>query len=484
MNHYQLVIGLEVHAQLKTKSKLFSSSPTKYGSEPNTQANVIDLGFPGTLPSLNKEAVLQAIKLGLALGSKINQRCQFDRKNYFYPDLPKGYQITQHFKPILKDGNLVISTGDQEEEQKVIRIHQAHLEEDAGKSIHDKFHNASAIDLNRAGQPLLEIVSEPDLFSIEDAIKYIKTLHHLVVYLDICDGNMQEGSFRCDANISLRKTENAPLGTRVEIKNLNSFKFIEKALHHEYHRQAKVLSSGGSIVQETRLYDESSNTTKTMRGKEDAHDYRYFREPDLPELILSDNAIRTIQDEMPELPNLRKERMKKLFQINETEANILLSNRFLADYYESCLKHNIEPAETYNWLTSILLSFINQASDSIQEGLSKIPALMMASLINKVKQGEISHSAGKTILEELYKNGGTVDEVIEKTGLKQINDDSELKSMIQALIDESPNQVQQLQQGKSKILGYFVGQIMKQSKGKANPVKINAILKEFFPNVE
>lgn len=470
-----IVIGLEVHAQLSTKSKIFSGSSTQYGSSPNSHACPVDTGLPGVLPVLNIEAVRKSVILGLATGSIINKRNVFARKNYFYPDLPKGYQITQHHDPILIGGQIPIEIDGKE---KIIRIHHSHLEEDAGKSIHEAGAATTSIDLNRAGQPLLEIVSMPDMFSIAEAIAYLKKLHHLVTYLGICDGNMQEGSFRCDANISLRANPEATFGTRVEIKNLNSFKFIEKALSYEVMRQNALLDKGEKVVQETRLFNESTGQTRSMRRKEDSHDYRYFPEPDLPTLIIDPDYVDRIRATMIELPKARVARYEKDYELSQVDANVLVSSRELADYFDRVIKHNqaIPVKLIANWIIGSLLSLVNKSSGAINN--CPVSPETLSELLGFVHQDEISQSAGKTVLEYIWENDVSVSDAIDKLNLKQISDPAELAKIVDAIIENNPNQYAQYKDGKVKLFGFFVGQAMKQSQGRANPALLNDVLRK------
>jgi aspartyl-tRNA(Asn)/glutamyl-tRNA(Gln) amidotransferase subunit B len=460
-----IVIGLEVHAQLSCDTKIFSGSSTKFGAKPNTQACEIDLGLPGTLPNVNVEAINKAIMFGFATNSKINERNVFARKNYFYPDLPKGYQITQHHAPILVGGEVEIGDGDA---KKTIRIHHSHLEEDAGKSIHGV--QGAGIDLNRAGQPLLEIVSMPDMYSVDDAISYLKKLHHLVTYLGICDGNMQEGSFRCDANISLRDNESAPFGTRVEIKNLNSFRFIEKALKFEIKRQNALLDKNEAIVQETRLYHEESEQTRSMRKKEDSHDYRYFPEPDLP----------TIKKRMPILPKQRVNEYCKNLGLSEYDANVLVSQREIADFFDQVMHQDsdFQAKIVANWIIGQLLALVNKHQVPFSD--SPVAVLDFSQLMAAIASDRISQSAGKLVLEQLWEKAGTVDQIIEKNNLAQISDPETLKALVQSVMDDNPNQLEQYRSGKDKLFGFFVGKAMGASKGKANPGVLNQILKEML----
>ena len=478
MTSYQITIGIEVHVQLNTKTKLFSPSSTLFGSDPNTQASIIDLGLPGVLPVLNRRAVEKALAFAAAINAKVNQHCDFSRKNYFYPDLPKGYQITQHANPIVSSGNIVIKT---KSGNKTIRIHQAHLEEDAGKSIHSS--GGSNIDLNRAGNPLLEIVSEPDINSIEEAVTYCKTLHHLVRFINICDGNMQQGNFRCDINVSLRPDSNAPLGTRVEIKNLNSFKFIEKALKFEINRQTKLLNAGQKITQETRLYDETKDNTRSMRSKEDANDYRYFPEPDVPPLLISDSWIKSAHSALPELPDAKFNRYTNTFGLPGNEAEALIGERAICEYFDQLVASKAPPKEACNWVLSIVLATIYGAELSLEEGFARMPSTVLADILNEVDQKNISHSAAKQVFEHLFNTGDTdVSACIDAMGLRQISDESIIGQWIDDIMSRSQSQVDQYRAGNDRLFGFFVGQVMKASKGKADPSVVNQLLKRKLAN--
>ena len=470
---WETVIGLEVHVQLKTESKIFSRASTAYGAEPNTQACIIDLGFPGVLPVLNKEVVNMAIKFGLSVGADIAPKSVFARKNYFYPDLPKGYQISQFELPVVIHGHLDITIGDVD---KRINLTRAHLEEDAGKSMHEDFQGLSGIDLNRAGTPLLEIVSEPEMRSSSEAVAYLKTLHSLVKYLDICDGNMQEGSFRCDANVSVRPQGQEELGTRAEIKNVNSFKFVEKAIDFEVKRQISVIESGGKIVQETRLYDSVKNETRSMRAKEEANDYRYFPDPDLLPLEITEAMINTIKKSMPELPTQKTNRFIKDYNLSKYDAEVLSSSKELANYYEDVVKNaNHEAKLSANWVTGELLASINKENLSVTE--SPIPAQQLGKLVARIADKTISGKIAKTIFEDIWRKPCDVDKVIEDKGLKQVTDTGAIEKIIDDVISNNPGQLADYQSGKDKLFGFFVGQVMKVSKGKANPAQVNELLK-------
>ncbi len=472
---WETVIGLEVHAQLNTQSKIFSGSATAYGAMPNTQANAIDMGLPGVLPVLNQEAVKKAIKFGLAVDAKITPESIFARKNYFYPDLPKGYQISQFELPVVGEGQLKVRLDDG---TKVIGITRAHLEEDAGKSLHEDFQGQSGIDLNRAGTPLLEIVSEPDMRSAKEAVAYLKTLHALVTYLDICDGNMQEGSFRCDANVSVRKKGEEKFGTRAEIKNINSFRFVERAIEFEVERQIDVLESGGEVVQETRLFDASTNTTRSMRSKEEANDYRYFPCPDLLPLAVSADDIEQVRASLPELPEAKLERFKADFSLSDYDASQLTSSRELANYFEEAVKVGGDAKLVANWLLSELLAHLNKANLSMAE--CPVSAETLGTLVKRIKDGTISGKIAKQLFEHVWEQEGSVDELIEKKGLKQISNPDEVRAQVESIIAQFPQQLADYRGGKDKLFGFFVGQVMKATKGKASPELVNQLLKELL----
>ena len=471
---WETVIGLEAHVQLSTKSKLFSRASTTFGQSPNTNVNLIDCGLPGVLPSVNKEAFYKAIRFGMAVGSQINQTSVFDRKNYFYPDLPKGYQITQMDLPILLGGTIDIEID--KEIQKTINITRAHLEEDAGKSIHDEFEGYSAIDLNRAGTPLLEIVSEPEISNAKEAVAYMKVLHQLVIFLDVSDGNMSQGSLRCDANVSIRKIGDVELGTRTEIKNINSFRFIEKAINFEVKRQIKQLEKGETITQETRLYDSAKDETRPMRSKEFANDYRYFPEPDLLPVVISDKEIQDIQDSFPELPQEKESRFKAEFGLTGYDSKILASSKAMADFFEASAKELKNYSLLANWLIGEISAFLNKDDIEIHE--SKLTPANLAMLINRIDDQTISGKIGKSIFEEMYSSGKTPDQIIDSQGLQQISDDGEIEKIINAVIKDNPSQVEGYKNGKDKLFGFFVGQVMKETQGKANPKVVNKLLKK------
>jgi aspartyl-tRNA(Asn)/glutamyl-tRNA(Gln) amidotransferase subunit B len=470
---WETVIGLETHVQLSTKTKLFSRASTTFGKSPNTNVNLIDCGLPGVLPSVNKEAFYKAIRFGMAVGAQINQTSIFDRKNYFYADLPKGYQITQMDLPIVLGGTIDIKAGDG---IKTVNITRAHLEEDAGKSIHDEFDGYSAIDLNRAGTPLLEIVSEPEISNAKEAVAYMKAMHQLVTYLDVSDGNMAQGSLRCDANVSIRKNGDKELGTRTEIKNINSFKFVEKAINFEIKRQIKVLESGEKVTQETRLYDSVKDETRPMRSKEFANDYRYFPEPDLLPVVISDEEMQKIKDEFPELPNEKEIRYQKQFKLSAYDAQIIASSKSMADFFESAAKQTKNYTLLSNWLIGEVSAYLNKELIEINE--SKLNVDNVAMLINRIDDQTISGKIGKTIFEEMCINGTSPDEIIESQGLKQISDDGAIEEIIDTVIKDNSPQVKAYLEGKDKLFGFFVGQVMKLTQGKANPTAVNTILKE------
>lgn len=472
---WETVIGLEVHTQLLTKSKIFSGASTAFGADPNTQACAIDLGYPGVLPVLNKAAVQMAIKLGLGINAEIAKKSVFARKNYFYPDLPKGYQISQYELPVVSKGFLDITLEDGS--TKRIHITRAHLEEDAGKSLHEDFHGLSGIDLNRAGTPLLEIVSEPDMRSAKEAVAYLKALHSLVVYLEICDGNMQEGSFRCDANVSVRRKGDKKLGTRTELKNLNSFRFIERAINYELERQIATLESGGIIIQQTRLYDPNKNETRPMRSKEEANDYRYFPDPDLLPLIITDEMIENVRSHLPELPSQKRQRFMDQYGLSAYDATILVSSRAMSDYYETVVKESGNQAKlAANWIAGELSGALNKSGLEITE--SPITANQLGKLVLRIADNTISGKIAKTIFETLWNAGGDIDQIIEKQGLKQVTDTGAIESLVDKILLANEDKVAEYRSGKDKLFGYFVGQAMKESGGKMNPQQLNEVLKK------
>ena len=471
---WEAVIGLEIHVQLATKSKLFSGASTNFGALPNTQACDIDLALPGVLPVLNEEVLKMAVKLGKALNANINTPTSFARKNYFYPDSPKGYQISQMDKPIVEDGFLDIELEDGS--SKRIGITRAHLEEDAGKSLHEDFEGQSGIDLNRAGTPLIEIVSEPDISSPEEAVAYLKSIHSIIKYLEISDGNMAEGSMRCDANVSVRKIDSKDLGTRTETKNVNSFRFVEKAIQYEIERQINEIETGNTITQETRLYDSQLNTTRPMRTKEFANDYRYFPEPDLLPVVLEDKFIKKVLEEMPEMPDEKKKRFVNEYNLSEYDSSLLAADKDLADFFEIATKESNSAKLSANWIMGELSAELNKENLNIQD--SKITAKQIGKLVLRIEDSTISGKIAKEIFEKMWTTGQEVDAVIEEEGLQQVTDLSEIESMVNKVIDDNPDQLKQYLEGKDRLFGFFVGQVMKESQGKANPAHVNQILKE------
>lgn len=471
---YEVVIGLETHAQLSTQSKIFSGASTAFGAEPNTQACAVDLALPGTLPVMNRGAVERAIRFGLAVGATVAPLSIFARKNYFYPDLPKGYQISQYELPIVEGGEIVIQVG---EEEKIIRITRAHLEEDAGKSLHEDFHGMTGIDLNRAGTPLLEIVSEPDMRSAQEAVAYAKTLHSLVQYLDICDGNMQEGSFRCDANVSVRPKGADSFGTRCEIKNLNSFRFLEKAIEYEANRQIEILEAGGYVEQETRLYDAERNETRSMRSKEEAFDYRYFPDPDLLPLCIPEEMIEAIRASLPELPHAKRHRFMSQYGLSAYDAGVLTASRAMAAYYEEVVAAvgATHAKVAANWVMGDLAGALNREGRDISE--SPIGAQALAGLIRRILDNTISGKIAKEVFEAMWAGEGSADEIIEARGLRQITDSSAIERLVEEVIAAHPKSVEEYRAGKERALNALVGQVMKRSQGKANPQQVSELLK-------
>ncbi len=471
---WETVIGLEIHAQLATKSKIFSAASTAYGAEPNTQACAVDLGLPGVLPVLNKEVVRMAVKFGMAIDAEVAPYSVFARKNYFYPDLPKGYQISQMELPIVGIGHLDIEV---DGNVKRIGVTRAHLEEDAGKSLHEDFHGLTGIDLNRAGTPLLEIVSEPDMRSAKEAVAYMRKIHELVRYLEICDGNMQEGSFRCDANVSVRPKGQEEYGTRAELKNINSFKFVEKAINIEVERQIDLIEGGGTVVQETRLYDSDKNETRSMRSKEEANDYRYFPDPDLLPVEISDALRAEVTASLPELPTAKKQRFIEQYKQDVETATTLTSSRQLADFYEAVVKSSgCEAKLCSNWITVNLLGALNKADIDINQ--SPIDSEQLAGLLKRIDDNTISGKIAKQVFDAFWDSSATADEIIEEKGLKQITDSGEIEAIIDKIIVDNPQQVEQYLSGKDKVFGFFVGQAMKATQGKANPAEVNKMLKD------
>jgi aspartyl-tRNA(Asn)/glutamyl-tRNA(Gln) amidotransferase subunit B len=484
---WETVIGLEIHAQLSTKSKIFSGSPTAYGAAPNSQANLVDLAYPGVLPVLNAEAVRMAVKFGLAIGAQVAPRSVFARKNYFYPDLPKGYQISQYELPIVAKGHLDVVLDDGT--KKRIGITRAHLEEDAGKSLHEGLPKQSGIDLNRAGTPLIEIVSEPDMRSAKEAVAYLKKVHTLVRYLEICDGNMQEGSFRCDANVSVRRVGADKFGTRAEIKNINSFRFVEKAINYEVARQIDVIEGGGKVVQETRLYDPDKGETRSMRSKEEANDYRYFPDPDLLPVELDAAFIDAVRATLPELPDQKAARFVASLGLSEYDAGVLTSSKELAAYYEETAKllaggpdlSDKEPSKEQaklaaNWVAGSLAAALNEHNLEITE--SRIDAARLAGLLARITDNTISGKIAKDVFEAMWTEGKDADSIIESKGLKQITDTGAIEKAIDEVMAKNPGQLADYRSGKDKLFGFFVGQVMKATGGKANPAQLNELLKK------
>lgn len=476
---WETVIGLEIHAQLATESKIFSSSSTAYGAEPNTQANVVDLGLPGVLPVLNQGAVEMAIRFGLAINAELGRVNVFARKNYFYPDLPKGYQTSQMDLPIVGKGELEINLPDGS--SKVIGITRAHLEEDAGKSLHEDYAGMTGIDLNRAGTPLLEIVSEPDMRSAPEAVAYMRKIHSLVQYLGICDGNMQEGSFRCDANVSVRPVGQAEFGTRAELKNINSFRFVERAIHVEVDRQIDILESGGKVVQETRLYDADKNETRSMRSKEEANDYRYFPCPDLLPVVLDEATINSIRDELPELPDAKRDRFINDYALSKEDASQLTASREMAEYFETAVAAASQSSGTEaklvsNWVIVNVVGALNKAD--LEFSQTPVNAVQLGGLVKNIADDTISGKIAKEVFEALWNGeGDSADAIIEAKGLKQITDTGAIEAIIDEIIANNEGQVEQYRAGKGKVLGFFVGQVMKATQGKANPGQVNQLLK-------
>ncbi len=468
---WETVIGLEIHAQLSTKSKIFSGASTQYGAEPNTQACAVDLALPGVLPVLNTEAVRMAVKFGLAIGAEVPEYSVFARKNYFYPDLPQGYQISQFDKPIVGVGYLDIPL--ENGETKRVGVTRAHLEQDAGKSLHEDYQGMTGVDLNRAGTPLLEIVSEPDISNAKEAVAYMKKIHALVQYLNICDGNMAEGSFRCDANVSVRQVGDE-LGTRAEVKNLNSFRFVERAINYEVERQIDLIESGGTIAQETRLYDPDKHETRSMRSKEEANDYRYFPCPDLLPVEISEELRESVRKTLPELPDAKKQRFADEYALSDKDASELSADRHVADYFEVVAKGCGEAKLAANWVMGELSAHLNKEEKSIQE--SPVSADMLTLLIKRINDKTISGKIAKDIFVAMWAGEGDADALIESKGLKQITDTGAIEIMIAEVLENNSGQVEEFRAGKEKLMGFFVGQVMQASKGKANPGQVNQIL--------
>jgi aspartyl-tRNA(Asn)/glutamyl-tRNA(Gln) amidotransferase subunit B len=476
---WEVVIGLEIHTQLSTKSKIFSAASTAYGAEPNTQACLVDLGYPGVLPVLNEEVVHMAAMFGLAVNATVAPRSVFARKNYFYPDLPKGYQISQYELPIVEHGELFITDADGNDKR--IGITRAHLEEDAGKSIHEGLDKSSGIDLNRAGTPLLEIVSEPDIRSAKEAVAYMRKIHTIVRYLGISDGNMQEGSFRCDANISVRPKGQEEFGTRAEIKNLNSFRFVEKAINFEVERQIDLIEDGGEVVQETRLYDSDKDETRSMRLKEEANDYRYFPDPDLLPVEISAEYIESVREQLPELPDAKQQRFVDEYDLKKDDAAILTISRPVADYFEATIAATeAGPQLAANWIVGDLSGALNK--EGLDIGESRISAEDLAGLLTRISDDTISGKIAKQVFEAMWGGEGAADEVIDAKGLKQITDSSAIEAVVDKVIEANPGQVAEYKAGKDKLIGFFVGQVMKETQGQANPGQVNQVLKAKLSN--
>ena len=469
--NWESVIGLEVHVQLSTESKIFSNAPTKFGQEQNSQASLVDLGLPGVLPVLNEKTIEMAIKFGCAISAEISSKAVFARKNYFYPDLPKGYQISQLDDPIVGRGTINIEIGD---EEKMIGITRAHLEEDAGKSLHDKFENFSAIDLNRAGTPLLEIVSEPDLRSAKEAVAYLKKIHSIITFLEISDGDMSQGSMRCDANVSIREFGQKELGNRTELKNINSFRFVEKAINHEIARQIEIIENGGSIEQETRLYDANKNETRSMRSKEHANDYRYFPDPDLIPIKISENKINDIKNSLPELPEQKINRFVKDYKISDYESKNLNSSKELSQFFESVAKKVSSPELAAKWILGDLMAILNRENCSIKN--SKISSENMVDLINKIEKGLLSGPGAKKVIELSWSSDESVENLMKNEGLDEIKSEKEIIEIIEKIIKDNSKQYEQYLNGKEKLFGFFVGQVMKETKGSADPKEVNKLL--------
>ena len=471
---WEAVIGLEVHVQLATRSKIFSGAAAESGGEPNTRASAVDLGLPGVLPVLNREAVRMAVKFGLAIGAEIHPYSVFDRKNYFYPDLPKGYQISQFAQPVVGRGSLTVLLPDGSE--RVVGITRAHLEEDAGKSVHDAYAGLTAIDLNRAGTPLLEVVSEPDLKSPEEAAAYFRQMHALVRYLRICDGNLQAGNMRCDANVSVRRTGSDTLGTRTEIKNVNSFRFVERAIAYEIERQIDVLEAGGTVQRETRLYDADRDETRSMRGKELSDDYRYFPDPDLLPVHLDEAFIADVRSELPELPTDKRHRYVEALGLSAYDAGWLTQDPDVAGYFEAVAEASGDPKLAANWVMGDLSAALNRAEVAIAD--SPVTPAQLAALIARLKDDTVSSKTAKTLFEGLWAGEGEVDDIIEARGLRQVSDTGELLAVVTRLVAEHPKQAEQYRAGEQKLLGFFVGQVMKATQGKANPKQVNELLRD------
>ncbi len=478
---WEIVVGIETHAQLRTQSKIFSGAATAFGAAPNSQACAVDVALPGVLPVLNRAAVEHAVRFGLAVGATLSRRSVFARKNYFYPDLPKGYQISQYELPIVQGGSLTIHA---EGGAKTIRITRAHLEEDAGKSLHEDFHGMSGIDLNRAGTPLLEIVTEPDMRGAKEAVTYARALHALVMWIEICDGNMQEGSFRCDANVSVRRAADQPLGTRCEIKNLNSFRFMERAIEYEAQRQIELLEGGGTVIQETRLYDPERDETRPMRTKEDAQDYRYFPDPDLLPLVLSEGEIASIRATLPELPKARRERFTAEYHLSEYDAAALTAGKATADYFEQAVagierKEGAAPQEraklAANWVTVDLAAKLN--ADDLAIELSPVAPERLAKLLSRIQDQTLSNKMAKEVFDAMWAGEGEPDAIIARKGLRQISDAAEIEKLVDEVLTANARQVEDYRAGKQKAFNSLVGQVMKATGGRANPAQVNELLR-------
>jgi len=473
MTGWEIVVGLETHAQLATRSKMFSGAATAFGAPPNTQASAVDIALPGTLPVANAKAVEHAIRFGLAVKGQINRRSIFARKNYFYPDLPKGYQISQYELPIVAGGEVKFFV---DGEERRVRLTRAHLEEDAGKLLHELSHGMTGVDLNRAGTPLLEIVSEPELRGAREAVAYARALHGLVMWIGICDGNMQEGSFRCDANVSVKRAGENKLGTRCEIKNLNSFRFMERAIEFEARRQIELLEEGGKVEQETRLYDAERDETRSMRTKEDAHDYRYFPDPDLLPLVLREEQIRKIETEMPELPDATRERFARQYALPAYDAGVLTASRAAAGYFEALVKAaGVDAKLCANWQTGALNAALNEADLPVSE--SKLSPASLAGLLKRIADGTLSGKMAKEVFDAMWAGEGGADEIIEKRGLRQISDSALIEKLVDDVLASNAKRVQDYRAGKEKALNSLVGQVMKATKGKADPEQVNRVLR-------
>lgn len=470
---WEVVIGLEIHAQLATKSKIFSGASTAYGAEPNTQTSVVDIALPGVLPVLNKEAVHMAVKFGMAINAEVADRSVFARKNYFYPDLPKGYQISQFDLPIVGVGHINIEL--ENGETKTIGVTRAHLEEDAGKSLHEDYAGMTGIDLNRAGTPLLEIVSEPDMRSAKEAVAYMKKIHTLVQYIGICDGNMQEGSFRCDANVSVRPQGQEEYGTRAELKNINSFRFVERAINIEVERQIDLIEDGGEVVQETRLYDSVKNETRSMRSKEEANDYRYFPDPDLLPVIITEEYRQQVRGELPELPEQKQQRYMDELGLSAYDAGVITASISLSNYFDIVAEKTGDAKLSANWITGELSARLNREEIDIEN--IQVDAEAFALLLERIKDNTISGKIAKDVLDAMWNGEGSADEVIENKGLKQITDTGAIEAFVDEVIANNPAQFEELRSGKDKMMGFFVGQVMKMSKGKANPAQVNELIR-------